>query len=70
MPCAHGRLTPAAASLPPLAVSEDLQLTTQETVKSPIFTGEEEVFAFQRCVSRLSEMGGTKWAAFQEVADR
>lgn len=51
-------------------VSEDLQLTDQETVTSPIFTGEEEVFAFQRCVSRLSEMGGIKWLAFQEVADR
>jgi protein AFG1 len=51
-------------------VSEDLQLTDHEAVTSPIFTGEEEVFAFQRCVSRLSEMGGTKWSAFQEVADR
>ena len=51
-------------------MSEDLQLTDQEAVTSPIFTGEEEVFAFKRCVSRLSEMGGTKWSAFQEVADQ
>lgn len=32
--------------------------------QSSIFTGEEEVFAFKRCVSRLTEMGGERWATF------
>lgn len=37
-----------------------------EQMTSPIFTGEEEVFAFKRCVSRLSEMGGKRWAEFSK----
>jgi predicted ATPase len=27
-----------------------------------MFTGEEEVFAFRRCQSRLTEMAGERWA--------
>lgn len=27
-----------------------------------MFTGEEEVFAFARCVSRITEMGSVQWA--------
>ena len=35
-----------------------------EGAHSSMFTGEEEVFAFKRCISRLTEMGGERWAAF------
>ncbi|CDZ98687.1 Predicted ATPase [Phaffia rhodozyma] len=40
------------------------QDVSPDAITSPIFTGEEEVFAFKRCVSRLSEMGGQRWAHF------
>ncbi|KAJ1921699.1 ATPase [Mycoemilia scoparia] len=32
------------------------------SLSSPLFTGEEEIFAFQRAVSRLSEMSTKQWA--------
>lgn len=44
-------------------------------VPTAMFSGEEEVFAFKRCGSRLAEMGGERWASFSaassdEEADR
>ncbi|TPX55235.1 hypothetical protein PhCBS80983_g05500 [Powellomyces hirtus] len=39
---------------------DDLKLST-EHLKSSIFTGSEEVFAFQRAVSRLVEMQSLQW---------
>jgi protein AFG1 len=31
--------------------------------QSSMFTGDEEMFAFARCCSRLVEMGSRQWAA-------
>ncbi|KAJ3313208.1 Lactation elevated protein 1 [Boothiomyces sp. JEL0838] len=39
---------------------DDLKLDTKQ-LNSPMFTGNEEVFAFQRAVSRLIEMQGVNW---------
>lgn len=39
---------------------DDLRLNTDQ-LKSSIFTGEEEIFAFKRVVSRLVEMQELKW---------
>lgn len=38
-------------------------LSTQETASGNVFTGEEEVFAFERTVSRLAEMQGKEYWA-------
>jgi len=35
----------------------------EQNTNSPIFTGEEEVFAFERAVSRLIEMQGKEWTS-------
>jgi hypothetical protein len=43
---------------------DDLNLSTQD-LSSSIFTGEEELFAFQRAVSRLVEMQGLPWLGEQ-----
>ncbi|RUP47337.1 ATPase [Jimgerdemannia flammicorona] len=40
------------------AMMEDLNL---ESMESPIFTGEEEVFAFRRALSRLVQMQSKEW---------
>ncbi|CAG8780308.1 7966_t:CDS:1, partial [Racocetra fulgida] len=40
---------------------DDLNLHAKDHKSSPIFTGEEEVFAFERAVSRLIEMQGQEW---------
>ncbi|KAJ3290653.1 hypothetical protein HK104_006613 [Borealophlyctis nickersoniae] len=39
---------------------DDLKLQPEQ-LTSPIFTGSEEIFAFQRAVSRLTEMQGEQW---------
>ena len=39
---------------------DDLNLNTK-ALKSSIFTGNDEIFAFQRAVSRLIEMQGIAW---------
>jgi protein AFG1 len=38
-----------------------LQGLSAELANSSIFTGEEEMFAWARCCSRLVEMGGADW---------
>lgn len=51
------------------AMIDDLGVVPDaEGVHSSMFTGEEEVFAFKRCISRLTEMGGERWAAFEGAA--
>ncbi|KAL7753982.1 ATPase [Sorochytrium milnesiophthora] len=40
---------------------ESLDVTMEELRNSSMFSGEEEVFAFQRAVSRLAEMQGLQW---------
>ena len=37
-------------------------LSNEVVSASSMFTGEEEVFAFARCCSRLVEMGSKEWA--------
>jgi protein AFG1 len=39
---------------------EETDLSAKD-LKSSLFTGEEELFAFQRAVSRLVEMQGLPW---------
>ncbi|KIY73982.1 AFG1-like ATPase [Cylindrobasidium torrendii FP15055 ss-10] len=43
------------------SVMDDLGLT-ENVGTSPIFTGEEEIFAFARACSRLVQMGSKEWA--------
>lgn len=38
-------------------------LTMNDLGGSPIFTGEEELFAFARVISRLTEMGTAQYAS-------
>ncbi|KAI8867912.1 AFG1-like ATPase [Ramicandelaber brevisporus] len=45
------------------ALMDDLGLNASQLQTSPIFTGEEEVFAFQRAISRLIEMQSQYWLA-------
>ncbi|GAA6029893.1 hypothetical protein JCM8097_009157 [Rhodosporidiobolus ruineniae] len=44
------------------AMMDDLGLTADIVGASSIFTGDEEVFAFARAVSRITEMGSVQWA--------
>ncbi|KAE8223494.1 hypothetical protein CF319_g3475 [Tilletia indica] len=46
------------------ALMDDLGLTMDDIGGSPIFTGEEELFAFARVISRLTEMSSQRWAEF------
>lgn len=41
---------------------DDLGLEADQVGASTIFSGEEEIFAFARAVSRLHEMGTQAWA--------
>lgn len=40
---------------------DDLGLSMSAIKSTPIFTGDEERFAFARALSRLSEMGSQQW---------
>lgn len=44
------------------SVMDDLGLSAGTVGTSSMFTGEEEVFAFARCCSRLVQMGSKEWA--------
>ncbi|SPO34955.1 related to AFG1 - ATPase family gene [Pseudozyma flocculosa] len=44
------------------ALMDDLGLTMDDLGGSPIFTGDEELFAFARVISRLTEMGTKQYA--------
>jgi len=44
------------------SVMDDLGLSPDTVGTSSMFTGEEEVFAFARCCSRLVQMGSKEWA--------
>ncbi|KAH8118701.1 AFG1-like ATPase-domain-containing protein [Phellopilus nigrolimitatus] len=44
------------------SVMDDLGLSDSTVGTSSMFTGEEEVFAFARCCSRLVQMGSKEWA--------
>lgn len=44
------------------SMMDDLGLNAETVGASSIFTGDEEVFAFARAVSRLTEMGSREWA--------
>lgn len=44
------------------ALMDDLGMTMDDLGGSPIFTGDEELFAFARVISRLTEMGTKQYA--------
>ncbi|GJE84236.1 AFG1-like ATPase [Phanerochaete sordida] len=44
------------------SVMDDLGLSSDAVSATSMFTGEEEVFAFARCCSRLVQMGSKEWA--------
>ncbi|TCD69225.1 hypothetical protein EIP91_008328 [Steccherinum ochraceum] len=44
------------------SVMDDLGLSSDAVGASSMFTGEEEIFAFARCCSRLVQMGSKEWA--------
>ncbi|KAL8291903.1 hypothetical protein RQP46_002161 [Phenoliferia psychrophenolica] len=44
------------------SVMDDLGLSADTVGASSIFTGEEEIFAFARAVSRLNEMSSVQWS--------
>jgi len=44
------------------SVVNDLGLSLDDIGVSSLFSGEEEVFAFARCCSRLVQMGSKEWA--------
>ncbi|TFY73602.1 hypothetical protein EWM64_g10410 [Hericium alpestre] len=44
------------------SMMDDLGLPADVVGSSSVFSGEEELFAFARCCSRLVEMGSTQWA--------
>ncbi|GAA5984237.1 hypothetical protein JCM11641_005890 [Rhodosporidiobolus odoratus] len=56
-PKSAGEITPHMR-----AMMDDLGLTADVVGASSIFTGDEEVFAFARAVSRITEMGSVQWA--------
>ncbi|GAA5902458.1 hypothetical protein JCM8208_006894 [Rhodotorula glutinis] len=51
------------------SMMDDLGLSADIVGASSIFTGDEEVFAFARAVSRITEMGTVHWARSQGVAE-
>ncbi|KAI0353065.1 AFG1-like ATPase [Trametes cingulata] len=44
------------------SVMDDLGLSSEMVGSSSMFTGDEELFAFARCCSRLVQMGSKEWA--------
>lgn len=48
-------------------VMEELGIDAESVGSSSLFSGDEELFAFARCVSRLSQMGTKEWS---ELSDR
>ncbi|ORX38251.1 AFG1-like ATPase-domain-containing protein [Kockovaella imperatae] len=44
------------------SIMDDLGLSADEIGSSSLFSGDEELFAFARCVSRLSQMGTQEWS--------
>ncbi|ORY83624.1 AFG1-like ATPase-domain-containing protein [Protomyces lactucae-debilis] len=44
------------------SMMDDLDLDMEKLMDSSIFTGQEERFAFHRCLSRISQMGTQAWA--------
>lgn len=50
------------------SLMDDLGLTMDDIGGSPIFTGDEELFAFARVISRLTEMGSRQYAESASVA--
>ncbi|KAJ1030579.1 hypothetical protein NDA16_001488 [Ustilago loliicola] len=55
-----GKAKPTADQM--RALMDDLGLTMDDLGGSPIFTGDEELFAFARVISRLTEMGSRQYA--------
>jgi len=52
------------------SVMDDLGLSSDVVGSSSMFTGQEEIFAFARCCSRLVEMGSKQWAETAGIASQ
>ncbi len=50
------------------SVMDDLGLAADDVKASSLFSGQEELFAFARCVSRLVQMGTKEWTASAHTA--
>ncbi|SPO20606.1 related to AFG1 - ATPase family gene [Ustilago trichophora] len=61
-----GKAKPTADQM--RALMDDLGLTMDDIGGSPIFTGDEELFAFARVISRLTEMGSRQYAETASTA--
>ncbi|GAC93980.1 potential mitochondrial ATPase [Pseudozyma hubeiensis SY62] len=61
-----GESKPTAAAM--RSLMDDLGLTMDDLGGSPIFTGDEELFAFARVISRLTEMGSRQYAEMASTA--
>lgn len=61
-----GKAKPTADQM--RALMDDLGLTMDDIGGSPIFTGDEELFAFARVISRLTEMGSRQYAETASAA--
>ncbi|GAA5873925.1 hypothetical protein JCM3774_004041 [Rhodotorula dairenensis] len=61
---ATGEITPHMR-----AMMDDLGLSAETVGSSSIFTGDEEVFAFARAVSRITEMSSKQWAQLPSVKE-
>ncbi|KAI0940112.1 hypothetical protein AcW1_004920 [Taiwanofungus camphoratus] len=44
------------------SLMDDLGLSSDTVISSSMFSGDEELFAFARCCSRLTQMGSKEWA--------
>jgi protein AFG1 len=54
---AHMRSSEREFEVSLTSVLDDLGLSAETVGSSSLFSGDEELFAFARCVSRLSQMG-------------
>ncbi|SCZ98768.1 BZ3500_MvSof-1268-A1-R1_Chr3-1g05607 [Microbotryum saponariae] len=50
------------------ALMDEQGLSADVVGASSIFTGDEEIFAFARAVSRIAEMGGVQWARISKIS--
>jgi protein AFG1 len=48
----------------------DLGINTEVVGSSSLFSGDEELFAFARCVSRLTQMSTKEWADESAIAHK
>lgn len=62
------RSAPGEISAHQRSIMDDLGLSAEAVGASSIFSGDEEIFAFARAVSRITEMGSLHWAQHSRAA--